>query len=127
MVEDVSVVKSGKEKGVIIEDSGFSNDGGKETVVIKRAIGSRKIEEKSVKRQRIEGENVFAELKRCLEIVLDNEDDVIVEATPLSSKSPTIIDYKIYKEGRKCFFQIIIADGNSQMYLTISKCSRTLT
>nr|GEV59429.1 putative reverse transcriptase domain-containing protein [Tanacetum cinerariifolium] len=49
MVEDVSVVKSGKERGVIIEDGGFSNDGGKETVVIKRAIGSRKIEEKRVK------------------------------------------------------------------------------
>nr|GEX94924.1 hypothetical protein [Tanacetum cinerariifolium] len=28
---------------------------------------------------------------------------VTIEATPLSSKSPTIIDYKIYKEGRKSF------------------------
>nr|GEW66881.1 retrotransposon Gag domain-containing protein [Tanacetum cinerariifolium] len=32
-----------------------------------------------------------------------------------------IVDYKIYKEGRKSFFQIFRADGNSQMYLTFSK------
>nr|GEY37352.1 zinc finger BED domain-containing protein RICESLEEPER 2-like [Tanacetum cinerariifolium] len=31
-------------------------------------------------------------------------------AAPLSSKSPTIVDYKIYKEGRKSFFKIIKAD-----------------
>nr|GEV38010.1 putative ribonuclease H-like domain-containing protein [Tanacetum cinerariifolium] len=46
------------------------------------------------------------------------DDDVKIEATPLSSKSPTIVDYKIYKEGRKSFFKIIRADGNSQNYLT---------
>nr|GEW31901.1 putative ribonuclease H-like domain-containing protein [Tanacetum cinerariifolium] len=32
-----------------------------------------------------------------------------------------IVDYKIYKEGRKSFFQIFRANGNSQMYLTFSK------
>nr|GEW62496.1 hypothetical protein [Tanacetum cinerariifolium] len=42
-------------------------------------------------------------------------------ATPLSSKSPTIVDYKIYKEGSKIFFKIISADGNSQNYLTFGK------
>nr|GEU68618.1 hypothetical protein [Tanacetum cinerariifolium] len=59
-----------------------------------------------------------AELKRCLEIVLEYDDDVAIEATPLSSKSPTIIDYKIYREGKKSYFKIIRADGNSQNYLT---------
>ncbi|GJT66881.1 hypothetical protein Tco_1018361 [Tanacetum coccineum] len=49
MVEDVGAVKRGKERGVVIEDGGFSNDGGKETVVTKRAIRSRKMEGKSVK------------------------------------------------------------------------------
>ncbi|GJU78662.1 hypothetical protein Tco_1275732 [Tanacetum coccineum] len=49
MVKDVGAVKRGKERGVVIEDGGFSNDGGKETVVTKRAIGSRKMEGKSVK------------------------------------------------------------------------------
>nr|GEV99865.1 ribonuclease H-like domain-containing protein [Tanacetum cinerariifolium]GEW76137.1 ribonuclease H-like domain-containing protein [Tanacetum cinerariifolium] len=40
-------------------------------------------------------------LKRFLEMVLEDDDDVAIEATPLSSKSPTIVDYKIYKEGKK--------------------------
>nr|GEX02033.1 hypothetical protein [Tanacetum cinerariifolium] len=59
---------------------------------------------------RIEEENESAELKRCLEIIPNNNDDVTIEATPLSSKSPTIVDYKIYKEGRKSFFKIISVD-----------------
>nr|GEW54045.1 hypothetical protein [Tanacetum cinerariifolium] len=36
--------------------------------------------------------------------------------TPLSSKSPTIVDYKIYIEGRKSFFKIIRADDNIWKY-----------
>nr|GEV57903.1 reverse transcriptase domain, reverse transcriptase zinc-binding domain protein [Tanacetum cinerariifolium] len=59
-----------------------------------------------------------AELKRCLEIVPEDDDDVTIKATPLSFKSPTIVDYKIYKEGKKSYFKIIRADGNSQNYLT---------
>nr|GFC98061.1 hypothetical protein [Tanacetum cinerariifolium] len=56
-------------------------------------------------------------MKKCLEIVPE-DDDVTFEATPLSSKSPTIVDYKIYKEEKKSYFKIIKADGNSQNYLT---------
>nr|GEV77741.1 hypothetical protein [Tanacetum cinerariifolium] len=60
------------------------------------------------------------ELKRNLEIVPDDEDDVFVNVAPLSSKPPTIMDYKIYKEGKKEHFQIIRANGNHQMYLAFS-------
>nr|GEU96309.1 putative ribonuclease H-like domain-containing protein [Tanacetum cinerariifolium] len=51
-------------------------------------------------------------------IVPEDDDDVAIEETPLSSKSPTIVDYKIYREGKKSYFKIIRADGNSQKYLT---------
>nr|GEV46737.1 hypothetical protein [Tanacetum cinerariifolium] len=50
-----------------------------------------------------------------------DRDEVTIEATPLSSKSPTIVDYKIYKEGKKNYFQIFKVDDNSQMYITFSK------
>ncbi|GKD13289.1 hypothetical protein Tco_1197696, partial [Tanacetum coccineum] len=60
------------------------------------------------------------ELKQCLEIVPDNRDDVTIDAIPLSVKTQ-IVDYKIQQEGKKSFFQIIRADGNSQMYLTFTK------
>nr|GEX32711.1 hypothetical protein [Tanacetum cinerariifolium] len=49
IIEDEGDVKRGKDRGVVIEDGGFINDGGKETVVTKRVIGSRKMERKSVK------------------------------------------------------------------------------
>nr|GEX34575.1 Gag-Pol polyprotein [Tanacetum cinerariifolium] len=51
-------------------------------------------------------------------IVFEDDDDVAIKATPISSKSPTIVDYKIYKEGKKSYFGIIRADGNSQKYQT---------
>nr|GEY02429.1 hypothetical protein [Tanacetum cinerariifolium] len=54
-----------------------------------------------------------AELTRCMEIVPEDDYEVTIEATPLSSKSPTIVDYKIYKKRKKSYFKIIRADGNS--------------
>nr|GEY51900.1 hypothetical protein [Tanacetum cinerariifolium] len=79
------------------------------------------IEQESAKRQRLEKEDDTTELKRCLEIVPKDDDDVTIKATPLSSKSPTIVDYKIYKEGKKSYFKIIKAYGNSQNYLNFRK------
>nr|GEZ96677.1 hypothetical protein [Tanacetum cinerariifolium] len=94
-----------------------------------RAVESSKragkeLEQESAKKQKLD-EQVQAivvdddttKLKRCLEIV-PKDDDVTVKATPLSFKSPTIVDYKIYKEGKKSYFKIIRADRNSQNYLT---------
>nr|GFC18339.1 hypothetical protein [Tanacetum cinerariifolium] len=70
---------------------------------------------------KVEDDKESAELKQCLEIIPDNRDDVTIDATPLSVKTP-IVDYKIYKEGKKNYFWIFKAgDGNSQMYLNFSK------
>nr|GEX28955.1 hypothetical protein [Tanacetum cinerariifolium] len=71
--------------------------------------------------EKLENEDDSADLKRCLEIVPEDYDDVTIEATPLSLKSPTIVNYKIYKEGKRSYFKIIRADGNSQSYLTFGK------
>nr|GFC44397.1 hypothetical protein [Tanacetum cinerariifolium] len=79
------------------------------------------LEQERSKKQKIKDENESTELKRCLEIVPNDGDEVTIDATPLSFKSPTIVDYKIYKERRKSFFQIFIAECNSQMYLNFSK------
>nr|GEV52926.1 ribonuclease H-like domain-containing protein [Tanacetum cinerariifolium] len=50
------------------------------------------------------------ELKKCMEIVPDDGDEVLIEATPISSRSLTIIDYKIHKEEKKNYLKIIRAD-----------------
>ncbi|GJY23798.1 hypothetical protein Tco_0397456 [Tanacetum coccineum] len=69
------------------------------------------LEQESFKKQKVEEEKESEELKRYLEIISDDGCDETIDATPLSTKSPTIVDYKIYKKGQKSYFQIIIADG----------------
>nr|GEZ63828.1 hypothetical protein [Tanacetum cinerariifolium] len=59
------------------------------------------LEQERSKKQKVENDKESEELKKCLEIILDDGDDVTIDATPLSSKPPTIVDYKIYKEGKK--------------------------
>nr|GEU79598.1 hypothetical protein [Tanacetum cinerariifolium] len=59
------------------------------------------LEQERSKKQKMEDDKESAELKTCLEIVPDDGDDVTIDAIPLSSKSSTIVDYKIYKEGKK--------------------------
>nr|GEV81016.1 hypothetical protein [Tanacetum cinerariifolium] len=90
----------------------------------KRAV--QELEEESTKKQKLTeqeqakvADDDIAELKRYLEIVHEDDDDVAIEATPLSSKSPTVVNYKIYREGKKSYFKIIKADGNLQNYLTL--------
>ncbi|GJU30008.1 hypothetical protein Tco_1173597 [Tanacetum coccineum] len=62
------------------------------------------LEQESSKKQKMDDDKETEELKQCIEIISDDGDDVAIEATPLSTKSPTILDYKIYKEGKKSYF-----------------------
>ncbi|GJT26957.1 hypothetical protein Tco_1206592 [Tanacetum coccineum] len=78
-------------------------------------------EEESTKKDKAESKFKRVELKRCLEVVPEDEDDVTVDATPLSSRSSSIVDYKIHKEGKKKHFQIIREVGNSKYYLTFGQ------
>ncbi|GJX27757.1 hypothetical protein Tco_0235836 [Tanacetum coccineum] len=75
---------------------------------LKRA--GEELEQESSKKQKLEEDKESKELKQCLEIIPNDGDDVTINATPLSTKSPTIVDYEIYKEGKKSYFQIIRAD-----------------
>nr|GEZ46247.1 hypothetical protein [Tanacetum cinerariifolium] len=61
-------------------------------------------EQENAKKHKMKDDKESAELKQCLEIVSDDGDNVTIDATPLSSKSPIILDYKIYKEGKKNYF-----------------------
>nr|GEU84563.1 hypothetical protein [Tanacetum cinerariifolium] len=80
-----------------------------------------KLDQERSKKHKVEDDKESAELKQCLKIISDDGDEVTIDVTPLSSKSPTTVDYKIYKEGKKNYFQIFRVDGNSHMYLTFSK------
>ncbi|GJY20742.1 hypothetical protein Tco_0393308 [Tanacetum coccineum] len=58
-------------------------------------------------------------IKELIEIVSD-EEEVAIDVIPLAVKSPSIVDWKIHKEGKKNYYQIIRADGSSKMYLVFS-------
>ncbi|GJV46478.1 hypothetical protein Tco_1431014 [Tanacetum coccineum] len=53
--------------------------------------------------------------------IISNEEEVAIDAIPLAVKSPRIVDWKIHKEGKKSYYQIIKADGKSQMYRIFSQ------
>ncbi|GJY71553.1 hypothetical protein Tco_0475256 [Tanacetum coccineum] len=53
--------------------------------------------------------------KRHMEIVI-NEEEVAVDAIPLATKPPVIVKYKIVKEGRIGYIQIIRANRSSKRY-----------
>nr|GEX67835.1 hypothetical protein [Tanacetum cinerariifolium]GEX71540.1 hypothetical protein [Tanacetum cinerariifolium] len=57
------------------------------------------------------------ELRKHLQIVPNNDDDVYTEATPLALKVP-IVDYEIHTENNKPYFKIIRADGTHQLFLS---------
>ncbi|GJW33728.1 hypothetical protein Tco_0053760 [Tanacetum coccineum] len=77
------------------------------------------LEQESIKKKKVDEDKETTELQRLIEVVLDKE-EVAIDAIPLAFKSPGIIDYKIYKEGKKTYYQIIRADGSLNMYLVFS-------
>ncbi|GKD84553.1 hypothetical protein Tco_1355707 [Tanacetum coccineum] len=54
-------------------------------------------------------------MKEHIEVVPD-EEEVAIDAIPLATKPPSIVDFKILKEGKNSYFQIIRADGSSKRY-----------
>nr|GEV83047.1 uncharacterized mitochondrial protein AtMg00810-like [Tanacetum cinerariifolium] len=76
---------------------------------------SKSKEDKAAKKQKLDEE--VAKLKRHLQTVPNDEDDVYTEATPLALKVP-VVDYKIYTENNKPYYKIKRADGTHQLYLS---------
>ncbi|GKF42016.1 hypothetical protein Tco_0125358 [Tanacetum coccineum] len=56
-----------------------------------------------------------------------DEEEVAIDAVPLATKSPSIVDWKIHKEGKKSYYKIVRADGKSQMYKVFSQMLKSFT
>ncbi|GJS77240.1 hypothetical protein Tco_0727121 [Tanacetum coccineum] len=76
--------------------------------------------------QKVDEDKETSELQNLIEVIPD-EEEVAIDVVPLAAKPPTIIDWKIYKEGKKSYYQIIRADGKSQMYRVFSQMLRSFT
>ncbi|GJZ10339.1 hypothetical protein Tco_0545098 [Tanacetum coccineum] len=73
------------------------------------------VEDSSKRAAEVYDDQEAAKIKELIKIVPD-EEEVAIDAIPLAVKSPSIVDWKIYKEGKKSFYQIIKADGSSKMH-----------
>ncbi|GJR64998.1 hypothetical protein Tco_0011063 [Tanacetum coccineum] len=76
--------------------------------------------QKITKKQKVGDDKETTELKQLMKIIPDKE-EVAIDAIPLAVKSPSIVSWKIYKEGRKSYYQIMRANGKSQMYMIFSQ------
>nr|GEZ44822.1 hypothetical protein [Tanacetum cinerariifolium] len=69
---------------------------------------------RAAKRRKLDEE--VKDLKRHLEIVPDEDDDVYTEATPLARKVP-VVDNEIIEINNKPYYKIIQADETHQLYI----------
>nr|GEU86403.1 hypothetical protein [Tanacetum cinerariifolium] len=71
--------------------------------------------QKAAKRRKLNEE--VEDPKRHLETVLDEDDNVYTEATPLARKVP-VVDYEIIDLNNKPYYKIIRADGTHQLFIS---------
>ncbi|GJR46349.1 hypothetical protein Tco_1314452 [Tanacetum coccineum] len=107
------------------ESSEKKAEGSRKKSIGKKRAGNEQKQESS-KRQRMEDdketdeheeaeEDDEAEMKKHMEVVQDDE-EIAIDAIPLATKPPIIVEYKIVKEGQKGFYHLIRADGSSNRY-----------
>nr|GEV79381.1 hypothetical protein [Tanacetum cinerariifolium] len=80
--------------------------------------------ERAAKRRKLDEE--VEELKRHLQIFLNEDDDVYTEATPLARKVP-IVDYQIIEMNNKPYYKIIRANDTHQLYILLVERKYLLT
>ncbi|GJU62980.1 hypothetical protein Tco_1244815 [Tanacetum coccineum] len=86
----------------------------------KRAVKEQ--QEESSKKQKVEEEKESEEVEEDDEVelkkllVIKKDEDIAIDAIPLATKLPVIIEYKLHKEGMLVHYELIRADGSSKRY-----------
>ncbi|GJZ79601.1 hypothetical protein Tco_0644438 [Tanacetum coccineum] len=78
------------------------------------------LEQEKAKKQKVDEDKETAELQSLMKIVPD-EEEIAIDAIPLALKPPSVVDYKIIKEGKISYYQIIRADGSLKSFLRSSQ------
>ncbi|GJT26320.1 hypothetical protein Tco_0906595 [Tanacetum coccineum] len=81
------------------------------------------LEQENAKKQKVDDDQETAELQSMIEVIPDKE-EVAVDAIPLANKPPSIVDWKIIKDGKIGYYQIIRADGNSKRRSSVEESIR---
>ncbi|GJR95951.1 hypothetical protein Tco_0268125 [Tanacetum coccineum] len=90
-------------------------------------IAGDELEQENAKKQKVYEDKETTELQSLIDVVLDDEEEVAIDVVPLATKPLTIVDWKIHKEGKKIYYQIIRADGKSQMYRVFSQMLKSFS
>ncbi|GKB16166.1 hypothetical protein Tco_0850089, partial [Tanacetum coccineum] len=90
-----------------------------------RKRAGKEQQQESSKKQRMEEEKETNEVEEVEEddevelkkhLVIKKDDDISIDAIPLATKPPVIVDYKLLKEGIMVHYQLIREDGSSKKY-----------
>nr|GEX11961.1 hypothetical protein [Tanacetum cinerariifolium] len=82
---------------------------------------TKSLEQQEAKKQKLDEE--VEEMKKHIQTMLNNDDDVYTEATPLDLKVPN----QIYTEHNKPYYKIIRADGTCQLFLSFLSLLRNFS
>ncbi|GKA89957.1 hypothetical protein Tco_0811769, partial [Tanacetum coccineum] len=85
------------------------------------------LEQENAKKPKVDEDKETTKLQSLIEVVSDDEKEVAINDVPLANKPPTIVDWKIHKEGKKSYYQIIRADEKSQMYRVFSQVLKSFS
>ncbi|GKA39695.1 hypothetical protein Tco_0732246 [Tanacetum coccineum] len=117
-----SEVQESKEKKV--EGSEETAKGSRKKMLGKKRAGKEQQQESS-KKERMEEDKESDEVEEVSEddegelmkhLVIKKDEEIAIDAIPLATKLPVIIDYKLHKEGMMVYYQLIRADGSSKRY-----------
>ncbi|GJR41999.1 hypothetical protein Tco_1310102 [Tanacetum coccineum] len=64
------------------------------------------LQQESIKKRKVDEDKETVELQKLIEVVPDKE-EVSINVIPLETKPLSIVNYKIHKEGKKTYYQII--------------------
>ncbi|GJX96856.1 hypothetical protein Tco_0352654 [Tanacetum coccineum] len=90
-----------------------------------RKRAGKEQQQESSKKQRMEEDKESDEVVEASEddegelmkhLVIKKDDDIAINAIPLSTKLSVIIDYKLHKKGMLVHYQLIRVDGSSKRY-----------
>ncbi|GJY56348.1 hypothetical protein Tco_0455463 [Tanacetum coccineum] len=93
--------------------------------MLRRKRARKQQQQESSKKQRMEEDKESDEVEEVSEddegelmkhLVIKKDEDIAINAIPLATKLPVIVDYKIHKEGMLVHYHLIRADESSKRY-----------
>ncbi|GJS60450.1 hypothetical protein Tco_0655234 [Tanacetum coccineum] len=114
-----SEVKENKEKK---EEGKEETTNGSRKKMLGRKRAGKEQQKESLKRQKGKEEKESKEVEEDDEVelkkllVIKKDEDIEIDAIPLATKLPVIIDYKLHKERMLVHYELIRADESSKIY-----------